>query len=196
MHTKSLRDADAAATRASVAIVAEVTPSDLHRPTPCAEWDLATLLSHMIAQHRGFAAAADGKGADLTVWQPLPLPADPVDGYASAARAVIEAFTPEDVPGRPFLLPEFRTDEPFPGSQAMAFHFIDYVVHAWDVAQTIGVPYDPPAELLALALPIARAVPQGGARLAPGAAFGPATPVPPGSDPLTEILSLLGRRPY
>jgi hypothetical protein len=58
MHTIDLRQADATAVRASVAVVAQVSTGDLGRLTPCAEWDLGTLIAHMTAQHRGFAAAA------------------------------------------------------------------------------------------------------------------------------------------
>ena len=56
-----------------------------------------------------------------------------------------------------------------------------------------GVEYALPPDVLAAALPVARAVPDGDARLLPGAAFAPALPVPPGADPLTELLALLGR---
>ena len=54
---------------ASVDAVNAVIGDDLTRPTPCAGWDLATLLAHMTVQHRGFAAAARG-GTDLDVWDP------------------------------------------------------------------------------------------------------------------------------
>ncbi|MGZ8748588.1 MAG: maleylpyruvate isomerase N-terminal domain-containing protein, partial [Mycobacterium sp.] len=54
---------------ASVDAVNAVTRDDLARPTPCAGWDLATLLAHMTVQHRGFAAAARGV-TDLDVWDP------------------------------------------------------------------------------------------------------------------------------
>ena len=81
-----LRPADAIAVRASVSVVAQSTPADLDRPTPCAGWDLAALLAHMTAQHRGFAAAAAGHGGDLALWQPVPLGTDPVRAYADAAE--------------------------------------------------------------------------------------------------------------
>ena len=78
-----IRKLDARAVRASVDLVAGVTRDDLDRPTPCAGWTLADLLAHMSAQHRGFAAAATGGGADLAVWQPRPAD-DPVAEYAAA----------------------------------------------------------------------------------------------------------------
>ena len=189
-----LKSTDAAAVRDSVFLVAQVTEGDLDRATPCAGWDLGMLLEHMTTQHHGFAAAADGRGADPAVWLVTPGPSV-VERYARAADEVIAAFAAADVLDRPFVLPEFGTDRPFPGRLAVGFHLVDYVVHGWDVARTLGRPYQPAAEILALTLPIARAVPSGAARLAEGAAFGPELAVADGADPLPEILSLLGRDP-
>ncbi|GAA2695796.1 TIGR03086 family metal-binding protein [Actinoplanes palleronii] len=193
--TEDLRQIHAAAVRATVDLVAHATPDDLTRPTPCAGWDLAALLGHMTAQHHGFAAAAHGRGADLTAWTPTRPDADFLHRYAEATTAVLDAFAPADVLDRPFDLPELSTDRTFPGHLALRFHLVDYVVHGWDVATTLSLPYAPSPDTLAAALPIARAVPDGPTRLAPDAAFAPAHPVLPGTDPLTEILLLLGRDP-
>src|ERR1700742_1759826 len=92
MRTESIVDADAAATRGSVEIVAQVAPDDLDRPTPCAGWDLRALLAHMTVQHLGFAAAAAGHGGDLAIWQPAEAP-DPVAAYRAAADEVLAAFS-------------------------------------------------------------------------------------------------------
>jgi uncharacterized protein (TIGR03086 family) len=159
-----------AAVRASVAVVRQLAPADLSRPTPCAEWDLADLLAHMTAQHHGFAAAAAGNGADAEVWCPRPLGSDPARAYTAAAECVIAAFTPDDVLDREFTLPEISTC-PILARQAIGFHFVDCVAHGWDVAMAIRVPFTLDAEVLRAALPIAEAVPIDERRLAPGAAF-------------------------
>jgi uncharacterized protein (TIGR03086 family) len=181
-----LRAADEAAVRASVALVGRVQPEDLRRPTPCTEWDLAALIAHMTAQHLGFAASAAGAGATLAEWRPVP--AGPAD-YAAAAERVLAAFRPDEVLDRPFALPEFGPGVTVRGRQAVSFHFIDYVVHGWDVAASLGVPFTLPPEVLALAVPVAEAVPSG------SAAFAAALPTPSGDDPLARILTLLGRAP-
>ncbi|HEV8175445.1 MAG TPA: TIGR03086 family metal-binding protein [Actinoplanes sp.] len=196
MHTIDLRQADATAVRASVAVVAQVSTGDLGRLTPCAEWDLGTLIAHMTAQHRGFAAAAAGRGADLAVWRPDPPGDDPVRAYEAAASAVIDAFAEVDVPGRPFALPEISPDRTFPGRVAIGFHLVDYVVHGWDVAASLGTGFQLPDGVVRAALPIARAVPDGQSRTVPDAAFAPGRPVPAGAEPLAEILALLGRGPF
>jgi uncharacterized protein (TIGR03086 family) len=190
---KDLQEADAAAVRASVDVVAGVTPADLGRPTPCRDWDLGALLAHMTVQHRGFAAAAAGQGADPAVWRPVPLGDFPARAYAEAADRVIAAFAQDDVLDRPFALPEISTERTFPGRIAIGFHLVDYVAHGWDVATALGVPFALPTDVLEAALPIAQAVPGGSARSVPGAAFAPVVPVAHDADPLTRILALLGR---
>ncbi|MFF4395238.1 TIGR03086 family metal-binding protein [Streptomyces sp. NPDC001480] len=204
-HLDRLRRLDAQAVRDSVALVRRVTADDLLRPTPCSAWTLGDLLAHMTGQHRGFAAAALGHGEDLAHWR-VRLPAqdatteeataeDAVMEYGEAAEQVITAFAAVAAPERPFALPELSADRRFPAAQAIGFHLIDYVVHSWDVARSLDVAYDPGPELLAAALPLARAVPDGDFRLAPDSAFRTALPVGDGATTLERILTTLGRSP-
>lgn len=186
--------ADERAVRATLTLLTAVTTDDLARPTPCAEWDLGALLAHMTAQHRGFAAAAAGNGGDPAAWQPEAGPGG-VRAYVEAAEQVIAAFAEPGVPDRAFVLPEIAGDRPIPAPTAIGFHLVDYVVHGWDVARTLDRPFELPPEVLAVTLPIARAVPDGDLRLAPGAAFGPARAFADNEDPLTEIIARLGREP-
>ena len=179
-----------------MALVERVRPEDLDRPTPCSDWNLAALLAHMTAQHRGFAAAARGQGASLDQWRVRPLDVDPAADYADASEQVIAAFAHPDTLERIFALPEFGPDVRVPGRQAISFHFIDYVVHGWDVARSLSLPFALPVDLLHAAVPVAEFVPDGSSRLSPGAAFAPRLSTPDDDDdPMTRILTLLGRSP-
>ena len=184
---------DEEAVRASVALLARAGTADLARPTPCADWTLHGLITHMAAQHYGFAAAAEGDGNPAR-WRPRRLGDDPVADYRAAAEAVLAAFSAPGALDRAFLLPEIAADTPFPARQAISFHLVDYVTHSWDVAATLGLEARFTPELLQAALGVARAVPGGGARLAPGAAFAPAVAWQDGS-PLDRVVALLGRDP-
>jgi uncharacterized protein (TIGR03086 family) len=184
---------DARAVRASVQVVSRASPADLARPTPCAGWTLSHLVAHMTVQHNGFAAAAAGDGADLVRWQTGAPAADPVAEYAAAAERVLAAFAAAGVLAREFDLPQISTSSRFPATEAIGFHFVDYVVHGWDVARSLGLGYDLEPDVLAAALPIARSVPDGERRRRPGAAFAPRVAAT-GGGALGEIVSLLGRR--
>ncbi len=180
---------DAVAVRTSVDLVAQAQDFDV--ATPCAGWALGDLVAHMTVQHHGFATATAGNPFD---WEPAPLGEDPIGAYREAAQHVLLTFAAPDVLDRKVLLPELSPDRPFSAAQAMSFHFIDYVVHSWDVAKALNVPVTFSEDLLDAAMVVALATPGGPARLAPGAAFGPEVPAT-GATGLDEIVALLGRSP-
>jgi uncharacterized protein (TIGR03086 family) len=193
MPTVDYVSLDAQAVQASIDLVALATTDDLAKPTPCRAWTLYGLLAHMATQHYGFAAASRGDG-DEALWKLRSLGDDPVKAYITSAEHVLAAFAEEGVVDRMFPLPEFTTEQRFPGHQAISFHFIDYVVHSWDVAKTLGTTVTFTPEVLDAAMTVAQIVPTGDVRLAPGAAFGPDVPWS-GNDPLDQVVALLGRSP-
>jgi uncharacterized protein (TIGR03086 family) len=109
LTNQDIRSFHRTAVMASVAVVDNVTPNDLHRATPCDGWDLAHLLAHMTVQHRGFAAAARGGGADPARWDIATVAdavaVDPAGAYAAAAADVLEAFADDGVLTGSFALP-------------------------------------------------------------------------------------------
>ncbi|MFH8470259.1 TIGR03086 family metal-binding protein [Streptomyces sp. NPDC017991] len=167
--------------------------ADWARPTPCAGWDLRRLVSHMTAQHRGFAAAARGTGADPACWREPEDPREPSHIHREAVTTVLAAFAANGVQEREFILPELGLA--LPGSRAIGFHFIDHVVHAWDVAASLGVAVELPDPVLEAGVAIARLVPDDPAGRGPGRPFAQARRVPAGAGPLDETLRRLGRTP-
>jgi uncharacterized protein (TIGR03086 family) len=187
-------DQDRRAVELSAAIVARAKPADLGRPTPCGAWTLRELLDHMITQHYGFAAARAGEGSDPQHWQVVH-PEDPIADYAAAARHVTDAFAQAGTLERAFELPEISSAAAFPAAQAVSFHFVDYVVHGWDVARSLDVPFELSPDLAEAALVVARRVPDGANRLGEKAAFRPSLASPPDGAALDQVLAALGRSP-
>ena len=93
-----------------------------------------------------------------------------------------------------FALPEFGPGATFPGARAIGFHFIDYVVHGWDVARSLGVAFELPSEVVAAVMPLALAAPDDGRR-GTGAPFMSAVPGSGEVGDLDRILAHLGRSP-
>jgi uncharacterized protein (TIGR03086 family) len=188
-----------AAVLASVDVVDNVTAKDLRRATPCDGWNVSQLLAHMTVQHYGFAASSRGEGADLARWDTATVTdavaVDPTGTYAAAAADVLAAFTDDAVLDSSFALPEFGPGAAFPGSQAIGFHFVDYVVHGWDVARAIDAPFTLPADVISAVLPMVFAVPDGEFRAAPGSPFAPAIEAGQGVSDLDRVLLHLGRSP-
>jgi uncharacterized protein (TIGR03086 family) len=182
------------AMRHSVVIVSLVADDQWDLPTPCAKWTLRDLLVHMVTENNGFAAAASGEAADRCAWEPVHLGPDPRRDYAASADRVVAAFAEA---GPELWLPNI-SDTPFPAAQAIGFHLLDYVVHAWDVAAALGRTIALEPDLVAAAAEVAeRDVPDGPRRDRPGAGF--QRPVSVGSGvedaPLDRLLAFLGRDP-
>jgi uncharacterized protein (TIGR03086 family) len=190
----NIQELDRRAVEISRAIVGSITADRLGVPTPCSEWDLGALLAHMTVQHHGFAAAVAGERTTPADWAPIPS-ADPVADYSAAADRVLASFAAPGATTATAYLPEIRGGVSVPAAMAMGFHFVDYVVHSWDVAVSIGVPVAFDDEVLAAALVVAGQVPDDEQSRGPGLSFAAALPAPPDADPLARVLTALGRTP-
>jgi uncharacterized protein (TIGR03086 family) len=193
MHIKTMVELDQRAVAETVRIVTEWDGRGADRPTPCAGWTLADLLAHVTVQQHGFARAARGENTALADWHPVAVD-EPKGAYRAASDDVVDAFAGLDDPDAPMHLPEVGAD-PVPAGLAVRFHLVDNVVHAWDLARSLGVDVRLDDEVLAAGLAVARNVPDDDRREQPGSPFARALAVPGGTGALEETLLLLGRDP-
>jgi uncharacterized protein (TIGR03086 family) len=94
----------------------------LDAPTPCDDWDVATLMNHMLDTQRYFAGAARGDA----VAPPSPNPPqligeDPISAFAAARTEVLNAYR---VPG--------VIEKTGP---SLGIAFSDQLLHGWDLAK-------------------------------------------------------------
>ena len=68
-------------------------------------------------------------------------------------------------------------------------------MHGWDVARSLGVDYELEPDLLAAALPVAQAVPDGGLRKVGMVPFAPGIAVTGDLSIMDQIVAMLGRSP-
>jgi len=185
-------DLDRRALAAAGDMVARVAADQLGNPTPCPDWTLRDLIAHLVAHNNGFAAAARGETVPASAWDGGPVGGQPYPAYLESATLASEAFAAPDALGRQVELPGLGA---FPLRIAIGFHFVDYLIHGWDVARAIGATGDPDEELTATALKFASRWPADPASRGPGAPFGPVVDVPAGAPPFDRLLGLLGRPP-
>lgn len=172
-------------------VVDQVTPQSLGLPTPCPPWTVEQLLKHMVSQHLRWESAARGRDADADC--PLDqadLGSDPAQAFRASAAAATEAFA-AGADDQPFVLPELGRTVPL--GAAISFHFLDFMLHGWDVAVSIGVPFAPDDDLTELALRAAQVIPD--AARQPGAAFAPVLDVGQTAAPYDQLLGVTGRDP-
>jgi uncharacterized protein (TIGR03086 family) len=171
----------------SLVVVDAVTPADLGDPTPCGPWTLGDLIGHMIAHNRGFAAGLRSAPVGAEVWDGLALPERFHDAYATSAAELTAAF---ESPERPEEIDVFGFGVK-PMRSVLGMHIVDYVVHGWDVARSIGSPLEPDEDLAAAAFEIMGEFP--GKR--PNKAFGLVVPVPDDAPSIDRLVGLVGRNP-
>jgi len=167
-------------------VVARVRPDQLGLPTPCALWDVRALIGHLVEANQLFAVAA---GAE-----PAVLPADdPLAAYPASTEAVRRAWHQPGVLDRHVRLP-FGA---LLGAVAVRMHFVDHLVHGWDLAVATGqdATLDP---VLASAAHDEMTTALAGVPRGPdvaGGPFGPPVPWPDDAPVHERLVAFLGRRP-
>jgi uncharacterized protein (TIGR03086 family) len=181
----------------AVASTAEVIkgtlPSQAGAPTPCTEWDVRALLSHVI----GTLWLAEGLFTDQAPRYPMApggLPPadlgsdDPVATYAEAAAAALAAAGAGDALIRMHATPLGE----MPGAVLAGFTTLDIAVHGWDLARATGQPADLDGRLAAHVLAFAEQALTPATR-APR--IGPARSVPADALVTQRLVAFLGRQP-
>ncbi|WST81612.1 TIGR03086 family metal-binding protein [Streptomyces sp. NBC_01136] len=177
------------------ALVRTVRPEQLAGPTPCAEFDVRTLLSHIAGGTRRIAVV--GAGGDGMAVQPY-LDGVPDDGWSAAYEEVRTEV-------RKAWADEARLDAlvtvpwgEVPGRIALSGYVMEAVTHTWDLSEALGRPFALDPEPAEFALAIARRVlpeeqredPEDGEELP----FGSVLPAPEGADVYGRLAAYLGRR--
>ena len=173
-------------------LVAGVKPDQWELPTPCTEWNVRQLVDHLVSGHLLFARVLRGETFEQAVAAARSpdddrLGDDAAAAYDASAREVLAAFSTPGVLERPVRVP-FGT---VPGAVARHLRIIECLVHGWDLATALAVPFDPPAPLveqeIAFSGPMVRQVPP------ERRVFAPSRPVAEEAPPIERLAALLGR---
>ncbi len=174
-----------------VRLIGLITPEDLGRPTPCDEFDVATLTGHLLAVLRRITHVATG-GAWADVPQVVTgIPAEALAATAASDRDVLVATWSDDaVLDRVLSLPP---GVQVPGRVGALRYTQEMVTHAWDLATALG---RVDALDAALAEPVAdaarRFVPREGREHMP---FGEVVDVAADATAYEQLVGWLGRDP-
>lgn len=125
----------ARAQAAFAAVVAAVSNDDLARPTPCDDWDVQALISHVVDANRWVVKLAGAGRVAVT--------GDPAADHAASSAAAQAVFDSEENLSKPFDLPW----GPTPGRAFAITRATDVYTHAWDLARAIGASTDLDREL-------------------------------------------------
>lgn len=96
----------------------------LDAPTPCEQWDVRTLLNHMLQTQHYFRDSAQGKDASLTPTPPELIGDDPVGRFEAARADMLRVFGQDGV-----------VEQTGP---MLGIAFSDMLLHGWDLARSTG----------------------------------------------------------
>jgi uncharacterized protein (TIGR03086 family) len=166
--------------------VAQVQPSDLSKPTPCSEYDLRTLLNHVIGNLTILTTAAQGEKAQRPEGDQFG--SDPGAEYGTRREALLSALRTPGVLDGDWQMP-FGT---LPASTMASIAFVEHLTHGWDVARSTGRDGTLPADLVPEGMDAA--VGMGDMLRMPGVC-GPAVAVPDGASAQDRFIAFMGRTP-
>ncbi|MEV0263546.1 TIGR03086 family metal-binding protein [Streptomyces sp. NPDC050617] len=168
-----------------------VRPDQWDAPTPCAEWTVRDLVNHLTVEQLWVPSLVrEGSSTDARgdAFDGDQLGDDPATTWVRAASAARAAFSEPNALERTVHLSYGDSS----AADYCAEMTTDAVVHSWDLARAIGGDERLPGELVSFA---ARQVAPHAADLSKTGYFAEPVEPPPGSDPQTKLLCLLGRRP-
>jgi uncharacterized protein (TIGR03086 family) len=126
-------DLDRRAARGTAALVDATSPDQYAAPTPCTDWTVRDLLTHLIAGNVKYVEIGRGKewarGAPDVV-----LDDDPGAMYRRTMDAMLQAWEQPGVLDRDTALPVGRGR----AELALYLHLGETLVHGWDLARATG----------------------------------------------------------
>jgi uncharacterized protein (TIGR03086 family) len=169
-------------------VLANVDRDDLGRRSPCASWDVAELVNHLIGAQHYFAVAARGESPAGEA--PDFAAGDVVAAFDEVTAQTLKEFSEEGFAERTLQMP-FGA---MPGAAVAGLAATDLFTHAWDVAKATGQSTDLAPELAEQLLASSRMMIQPAFRGADGAApFGPEQTAPEGATAADRLAAFLGR---
>lgn len=172
------------AAEAAVAILQRIlrglTTADEPRPTPCAQFTCRDLTGHLVDSMAGLGAMA---GAAVTD----PGTGTVEDRIATMAGQTLEAWRTRGLDG---TVPG-PGGARMPATVAAGIMPVEFLLHAWDLAQGSGQTLDVADDLVAYVEKLAEQLVPGGR----GSAFADAVAAPGDASPIERLAAYSGRRP-
>lgn len=168
-------------------IVEQISADQLSGASPCDEWDVRTLLNHVIGGNLMFATLA--AGGTLPEMREMPdfVGDDPAGSYRASFAKAMEAWRAPGVMDSTVALPM----GPTPAPVAISIHLMETTVHGWDLARGTGQDADLDDEQAVATEALARQMFAHGRR----PVFKDEVPVPADAPAGHRVLGLLGRTP-
>jgi uncharacterized protein (TIGR03086 family) len=166
-----------------------VTSADMGRATPCAGWDVRTLIEHVVGIYTATSDALHGARVDL-VAASRPFDDAPERVIDDAAAAMMQAWREPGALDRTLA----TTIRDMPAALATRILIGDSLLHGWDLARALGHEMTMPDDLAAAQLEMMQQYYDPATR-GPGRGFDLAVEWPADAPVQERLLALSGRDP-
>jgi uncharacterized protein (TIGR03086 family) len=159
-----------------------------HAPTPCSDWDVRTLVNHIVNEELWVPELLAGKTVDEVGdrFDGDVLGDNPAASWEAAAGPAVDAIQADGA----MTTTTHLSFGDFPGEQYALQIFADHLVHGWDLATAIGADTKLDPEQVQAGLEWFEAV-EDDYRAA--GAIGERPPIADGASPQTVLLAMFGR---
>src|SRR4051812_26433479 len=165
-------------------VIGGVSKDRLDDPTPCTEWAVRDLLSHMIGVVAGLGSAVSGQAPQGE----FELSADPASQFGEIAATTLQAWR---VPGTLDRMIDGGPG-PMPGQVLAGINLLDTATHTWDLATATGQKAALPDDVAEAAMAAAKQIVSDDIRQG---RFGAPCHAPDGADATSRLVAFLGRQP-
>lgn len=174
-------------------LVATVAPDQLRRPTPCPEYDVASLIDHIVGAGWRASALGRGEAPSASEFPHVEL----ADGPGELRRAGGEAADAWADDARLAATITMPWGEVYTGATLVDMYLAELAAHAWDLAAAIGGLDRLDPTLAGPALDGARAMlkPEYRDAIAVGSPFGAEVEPPADATGWERFAAFMGRRP-
>lgn len=166
-------------------VVDGLTPDQLGAPTPCSEWDVRELLTHMLGVVDNVGRGARG---EAVVADPPSLDADPGAQFRRSAEATLAAWRERGLEGEVNI-----GAGSMPAQAALSVNLLDTATHSWDLAKATGQDGNLPDDVAQTVLAVCHGFVTDEIRARAG--FAAAVETGPGATPTEQLAAFLGRQP-
>ena len=175
----------------AVTIVAGVSPDQLEDPTPCPDYDVATLIDHLVWASWLGVALSRGESPAGQQFPHIEL-ADAPDQLRSAGQAAEAAWSDDARLAATVTMP---WGESYPGATLVDLLLAELAAHAWDLAASTGQLDRLDPGLAPSALEAARAMLKPEYRNNAGNPYGTEIKAPPDATGWERFVAFMGRQP-
>lgn len=114
-----------------------VQPDQHGAPTPCPDWDVRTLVNHLLQVASALNLAGRGEPVPEETWRADLLSGDWAERFEDETRQAVAAWAHPAAPERTVTMGSF----PMPAPLAASMLTSDLVIHGWDLAKATRQDY-------------------------------------------------------